>query len=63
METFTVTISFTTDSSFARVTDIQADGASTSVDQYNHYLRRFVDEMVKPFTEIEHLKYEYSGKC
>jgi hypothetical protein len=62
-ENFTVTILFTStlDSSYARVTDIQADGTLIRVDQYNHYLCRFVDEMVKPFAEIKHFRYEYSG--
>lgn len=58
-DNFTVTISFTIDSSFARVTDIQADGESFSVDKYNYYLCRFVDEMVKPFAEIAHFRYDF----
>ena len=65
-EHFTVTISFTTDSSYARVTEIQADDKSINADKYNHYLCRFVNEIVKPFAEIQHFKYDYfmdSGKC
>ena len=58
-ESFTVTISFTIDTSYARVTEIQADGSSISVDQYNHYLCRFVNEMVKPVAEIEHFRYDF----
>ena len=58
-EDFTVTISFTIDSSFAKVTDIQSDGKEINVDQYNHYLNRFVDEIVKPFAETQPFRYDH----
>ena len=60
LEVFTVTISFTIDSSCAKVTGIQDDDKSIDADRYNHYLRRFVDEIVKPAVAYVKFTYTYS---
>lgn len=60
---FTVTLSFTSNCRCARVTAIEALGTYLDADRYNRFLRRFVSELVKPYAEIQHITYEYSGKC
>lgn len=61
-ESFSVYVQFKADASYGAVTTVGATG-NLSPEQYNLHLKRFVDEMVKPYAEIQHLKYEYSGKC
>ena len=60
---FTVTLSFTSNGRYAKVTAIEALGTYLDADRYNRFLRRFVSELVKPYAEIQKLTYEYSGKC
>lgn len=61
-ESFSVYVQFKSDASYGAVTTVGATG-NLSAEQYNRHLKRFVDEIVKPYAKIERLKYEYSGKC
>lgn len=61
-ESFSVYVQFKSDASYGAVTTVGATG-NLSAEQYNRHLKRFVDEIVKPYAEIQQLKYEYSGKC
>ena len=60
---FTVTVSFMSNGSYAKVTAIDAIGTYLDADRRNRFLRRFVSELVKPYAEIQKLTYKYSGKC
>lgn len=61
-ESFSVYVQFKSDASYGAVITVGAT-ENLSPEQYNRHLKRFVDEMVKPYAEIQQLTYEYSGKC
>lgn len=61
-ESFSVYVQFKSDASYGAVTTVGAT-RNLSPEQYNRHLKRFVDEMVKPYAEIQKLTYKYSGKC